>query len=166
MTVPSAVTTAEMREAFRLNLNSRLVFKLARRNTRLLIYIIAFAAFAITSLIGGHGVDWQRISLFGGLLALLIALLIFSLNNTAAKTAKALTKSGNTLTIDTQGLSEEAPNGTRTSIPWAAITRSREGTLVYTIGDAKNFRTISKTTLGEIQSGELRSLLLSQIRHS
>jgi hypothetical protein len=166
MTVPCAVTTAEMREAFRLNLNSKLVFRLARGNARLLIYIIAFAAFAIASLVDGHVVDWQRISLFAGLMALLIVLLIFSLNNTAAKSAKALTRSGNTLAIDTQGLTDEAPNGTRTSIPWSAITRSREGKLVYTIGDAKTFRTISKTALGEIQSGELRSLLLSQIRQS
>jgi hypothetical protein len=164
MTVPSAVTTAEMREAFRLNLNSRLVLRLARGNARLLIYIIAFAAFAITSLVDGHAIDLRRIALFGGLLILLVVLLLVSLNSTAAKTAKILTKSGNNLTIDNQGLTDEAPNGTRTSIPWTAITRSREGKLVYTIGDGKTFRTISKSALSEVQSGELRSLLLSQIR--
>jgi hypothetical protein len=163
MTVPCAVTTAEMREAFRLNLNSKLVFRLVRANARLLIYIIVFASLAVVSLQNGHGVDWQKAALFAGLLLLLIALLIFSLNNTAAKTAKALTKSGATFTIDTNGVAIAAPDGTRTSIPWSAITRSREGVLVYTIGDEKTFRTVSKAALGEVRSGELRSLLLSQI---
>jgi len=164
MNVPCAVTTAEMREAYRLNLNSNLVWKLARGNARLLIYIIVFASLAIVSLFDQHGVDWQKAALMVGLLALLIALLLFSLNYTVAKAAKLLTKSGGTLTIDNQGVTAATPNGTHTSIPWSAITRYREGALVYTLGDAKTFRTVSKAALGEAQSGELRSLLLSQIR--
>jgi hypothetical protein len=164
MTVPCAVTTAEMREATRLNLNASLVWKLARGNTRLLIYIIVFTALVVVSLVDQHGIDWQKLALISGLLILLVALLLFSLNYTVAKAAKLLTKSGGTLTIDTQGVTAEAPNGTRTSIPWSAITRWREGVLVYTFGDAKTFRIVSKAALGEAQSGELRSLLLSQIR--
>jgi hypothetical protein len=164
MTVPGAVTTAEMREATRLNLNSALCWKLARGNLRLLIYILVFMGLAVASLVDGHGVDWQKLTLMVGLLALLVALLLFSLNRTVAKAAKLLTKSCNTLTIDAQGLTDESPNGTRTSIPWSAITRWREGALVYILGDAKTFRIVSKAALGEAQSSELRSLLLSQIR--
>lgn len=164
MTVPCNVTTAEMREAFRLNLNSSLLFKLARGNFRILLYLVVFAALAITNMAKGGDIDWKKVVLMAGFAFLLALLLVVSLNRTAAKTAKELSKSNSSLTIDNQGLTEEAPNGTRTSVPWSAITRWREGLLVYTIGDPKTFRTISKQSLGEAQSGELRSLLLSQIR--
>jgi hypothetical protein len=163
MTVLCSVTTAEMREAFRLNLNSSLCWKLARGNVRLLIYLIASVVAVVTFARGGN-IDWPKVALMAGLVAFLILLLLFNLNRTVAKTAKALCKSSSNLTIDSTGLTEEAPNGTRTSVPWSAITRWREGSLVYTIGDVKSFRTVSKQTLGEPQSGELRSLLLSQIR--
>ena len=68
-----------------------------------------------------------------------------------------------TLTIDSQGITAETVNGSRSITPWSAINRWREGQHVFTIGDAKTFRAVSKGTLGEIQSGELRSILLSQI---
>ena len=97
-------------------------------------------------------------------IALFAGLFWFRFHRTIAKTAKALSTSCSSLNIDAQGLTAEAANGTRTSIPWSAITRWREGKLVFTIGDAKAYRTVPKTALGEMQSGELRSLLLSQIR--
>ena len=164
LTVPCQVSTAEMREAFRLNLNSSLCWKLARGNSRILIYLLAFIGLVVWSMTSGGPIDWEKVATYAGLAAFIALLLLFGLNRTVAKTARALNKSSNTLTVDSQGLMDESPNGTRTFVPWSAVTRWREGKLVFTIGDAKTFRTIAKKPLGETQSGELRSLLLSQIR--
>ncbi|MDP9051832.1 MAG: YcxB family protein [Acidobacteriota bacterium] len=163
MTVPCQVSTAEMREAFRLNLNSSACFKILRGNARSVIYILVFSALIIAEVAKG-GIDWQKIAVFAGGLALFVALFWFRFHRTIAKTAKVLSASCSSLTIDTQGLTAETTSGTRTSVPWSAITCWREGKLVFTIGDAKAYRTVPKTAMGEMQSGELRSLLLSQIR--
>jgi hypothetical protein len=163
MTVPCQVSTAEMREAFNLNLNSSACFKILRGNARSVIYILVFLALIIAEVVKG-GIDWQKIALLAGGIALFAGLFWFRFIRTIAKTAKALSASCTSLSIDTQGLTAEATNGTRTSVPWSAITRWREGKLVFTIGDAKAYRTVSKTALGDLQSGELRSILFSQVR--
>lgn len=165
MTVPCQVSTAEMREAFRLNLNSSAFFRILRGNARILIYLLVFGALLITEAAKAR-VDWQEIAFWAGLITLLLILFWFQFHRTIAKTAKALSSSCDALTIDTKGLTAEQTNGTRTSIPWSAISRWREGKLVFTIGDAKSYRTVSKSALGEMQCGELRSLLLSQIHES
>jgi hypothetical protein len=164
MNVSSKITTAEMREAFRLNLNGALVWRLARGNLRILAYIIVFIVLVVTSLADGHHVDLQKLALLTGLLVLLVGLLIFSVDRTIARAAKAINKAENTFTIDGQGMTVEAPNGVRTAIPWSAIKGWREGQKVFTLGDAKTFRTISRNALGEAQCGELKSLLLAHVR--
>ena len=163
MTVPCQVSTAEMREAFRLNFNSSFFWKIVRGNARVLVYMIAFIALIATE-IAKRGFEWENIGVFVGLLALFVALFLFRVHRVVVNSAKTLSKSCVAFTIDTQGLTTELTNGTRTSVPWSAINRWREGKLVFTIGDAKTFRTVSKTVLGEMQSGELRSLLTCQIR--
>jgi hypothetical protein len=164
MTVPSQVSTAEMREAFRLNLTSTLIWKLVRGNARILIYLIVFLALVVAGIANAHAIDWREVSILTGLFAMMLAVLVFSLYRTVVKTAKIVSKSAHTFSIDNQGLSDDAPNGTRIFVPWSAINRWREGKLVFTIGDERTFRTIPKGPLGEAQSGELRSLLLSQVR--
>lgn len=102
-------------------------------------------------------------ALLAGAVTLFILLFLFRTHRIIAKSAKAISASCNSLTIDLQGITAEAHNGTRTIVPWSAISRWQEGKLVFTIGDAKAFRTVPKGALGEMQSGELRSLLLSQV---
>jgi hypothetical protein len=164
MTVPCQVTTAEMREAFRLNLNSSSVFKIMRGNARVIIYVLVFLAVIVAEIRKSGAIDWQEVAILGGVIALLLLLSWFRIQRTLAKTAAALTATCSSMTIDTQGITVEATNGTRTQVPWSAIVRWHEGKLVFTIGDAKAYRTVSKSALGEMQSGELRSLLLAQIR--
>jgi hypothetical protein len=164
MVVPCKISSAEMREAFRLNLTPSFWWKAALGNVRAIIYLVVLIAFIATRLTGGRTIDWKEVGVLFGLVALFFGLYLFRLHRTIEKNAKALNESCNSLTIDTQGVTAETLNGSRNFIPWSAISRWREGKLVFTIGDAKAFRTVPKVALGEMQSGELRSLLVSQIR--
>jgi hypothetical protein len=164
MTVPCQVSAAEMREAFRLNLTPSFWWKSARGNFRTLVYLIVLIAFIVRGFMSGHPMEWQTVAILFGLVVLFFAIYLLRLNRTITKSAKKLSDSCGSLTIDSQGLTAETTNGSRSFIPWSAVSRWREGNLVFTIGDAKTFRTVPKGSLGEMQSGELRSLLLSQIR--
>jgi hypothetical protein len=67
------------------------------------------------------------------------------------------------MSIEAQGITTAMPSGARTFVPWSAFAGWREGKLVFTVGDAKAYRTISKRALG-IRADEVRSVLLSQVR--
>ncbi|HEV2646757.1 MAG TPA: YcxB family protein [Acidobacteriaceae bacterium] len=163
MTVQCKVNTAEMREAFRLNLTPAFWWKAALGNVRALIYIAIMLALIASSLKSGQAIEWRKIGSLLALVALFFGLYVFRLHRTVVKTVTKLQESCSSMTIDSQTVTSTASNGTLTSVPWSAITRWREGKLVFTIGDAKTFRTIPKSAFSEIQSGELRSLLLSQV---
>lgn len=164
MTVPCKINNAEMREAFRLNLTPSFWWKATLGNFRTILYLSILIAFIVHRLVDGRAIEWQAIAVMFGLVVLFFGLYLLRLHRTIIKAAKKLSESCNALTIDSQGITAETVNGSRTFVPWSAVTRWREGKLVFTIGDAKTFRTVPKGPLGEMQSGELRSLLLSQIR--
>jgi hypothetical protein len=164
MIVPCKISSAEMREAFRLNLTSSFWWKAAFGNFRTIVYLIVLIAFIATRVTGGRTIDWEEVGILFGLVLLFFGLYVFRLHRTIEKGAKKLNESCNNLTIDAQGVTVETNDGSRNFIPWSAVNRWREGKLVFTIGEAKSFRTVPKGTLGEMQSGELRSLLQSQIR--
>jgi hypothetical protein len=153
-----------MREAFRLNLTPSFWWKAALGNFRSILWLFVLIAFLGHRLINRRDIEWQAVVVISGLAVLSFGLYLMRLHRTITKSAKKLSESCNALTIDSQGLTAETVNGSRTFVPWSAVTRWREGKLVFTIGDAKTFRTVPKGPLGEMQSGELRSLLLSQIR--
>jgi hypothetical protein len=164
MNVQCKVSTAEMREAFRLNLTPAFWRKAVLGNVRTIIYLAIVVALIVSNVKKGHAIDWHEVGFLLALVALFFGLFLFRLHRNVVKTVTKLQESCSSMTIDSQGVTAEADNGTRTSVPWAAITRWREGKLVFTIGDAKTFRTVPKSAMGEMQSGELRSLLLSQVR--
>lgn len=164
MTVPCKVSTAEMREALRLNLTSSFWWKTAFGNFRGIVYLIVLIAVIVTKLKGDTPVEWQGILVLLAVVIVLFGLYLARLHRAIVKKATAINEACATLTIDGQGLTAEMTNGSRGFTPWSATKRWREGKLVFTIGDAKNFRIVSKGAIGEMQSGELRSLLLSQIR--
>ena len=164
MTVPCKVNTAEMREAMRLNLTASFWWKAAFGNFRGIVYLIVLIALIVTKLKGDTTVEWQGVLALVGFVVLLFGLYLGRLHRAIVKKATAINDACATLTIDGQGLAAEMTNGSRAFTPWSAIQRWREGKLVFTIGDAKSFRIVPKAAIGEIQSGELRSLLLSQIR--
>lgn len=161
MTVPCKVSTAEMREGYRLNF-SPFFWKIFRGNLRILVYLVAFTALIVYEI--SNGLEWSTVALMIAVLALFLALFLFRVHRAIVKSARVISASCTSFTIDSNGIVTEMTNGTRTSVPWSAINRWREGKLVFTIGDANAFRTISKSAIGEMQCGELRSLLVSQVR--
>jgi hypothetical protein len=164
MVVPCKISSAEMREAFRLNLTPSFWWKAALGNVRVIIYLVVLIVFIATRITGGKTIDWKEVAVFVGLIVLFFGLYLFRLHRTIEKNAKTLNEACHSLTIDIQGVTAETANGSRSFTPWSAIGRWREGKLVFTIGDAKTFRAVPKVALGEMQSGELRSLLQAQIR--
>ena len=164
MTVPGKISNPEMREAFRMNLTPSFWWKAALGNFRTVLYLFILIAFIVHRLINGRAMEWQAIAVMSGLVVLFFGLYLMRLHRTIIKTAKKLSETCDSMVIDSQGLTAVTLNGSRAFVPWSAINRWREGKLVFTIGDAKAFRTVPKSALGEMQSGELRSLLLSQIR--
>ena len=111
-----------MQEAFRMNLTPSFWFKSAIRNARLVIYLIVLIVILTVGTRGSNPIPAKGI---GGLvfaIFLLIALYLWRMHNTLEKSAKALNESCKTLTIDSQGMTAEGANGTKTS-PWAAIHR-------------------------------------------
>jgi hypothetical protein len=163
MVVPCKISSAEMREAFRLNLTQAFWWKAALGNVRAIIYLVVLIVFIATRISGGRTIDWKEVAVLCGLVALFFALYLFRLHRTIEKNATTLNEGCSSLTIDGQGVTAETTNGSRTFTPWSAVKRWREGKLVFTIGDAKTFRAVPKAALGEMQSGELRSMLQSQI---
>jgi hypothetical protein len=164
VTVPCKVNNAEMREAFRLNLTPSFWWKAALGNFRTILYLSILIAFIAHRIIEGRAIEWQAIVVMSGLVVLFFGLYLLRLHRSIIKSAKKLSETCDSMVIDSQGLTAVTFNGSRTFVPWSVINRWREGKLVFTIGDAKTFRTVPKGALGEMQSGELRSLLVSQIR--
>jgi hypothetical protein len=161
MTVSCQVSASEMREAFRLNLTPSFWWKAARSNPRAIIYMVVLVAILVTR---GRSIQWEQVLTVGGLAALFLGLFVWRLHRSVMKSAKELNESCVSLNVDSQGITAESTNGSKSFTPWSAIHRWREGKSVFTFGDGKTFRTVPKGALGEMQSGELRSLLLSQIR--
>jgi hypothetical protein len=118
----------------------------------------------VTKVRGDTAVEWQGVLVLVGVVVLLFGLYLGRLHRAILKKAQAINDACNSLTIDGQGLTADMANGSRAFTPWSAIHRWREGKLVFTIGDSKTFRVVSKGAMGEMQSGEMRSLLLSQVR--
>jgi hypothetical protein len=164
MTVPCTVSAAEMREAMRLNLTKSFWWKAAFGNARMLIYVAVLIAVVATKLKGDTSVQWQGVFVLVGVVVLLFAMYLGRLHREVTKKAKAINESCKSLAIDVQGISTEMADGSRAFTPWSAVNRWREGKLVFTIGDAKSFRVVSRDAIGEMQCGELRSMLMLQVR--
>jgi hypothetical protein len=158
MNVPCKVSAAEMREAYRLNLTAAFWWRAALGNFRTLIYLGVLVVLVGAKISGDSSIQWSGIAVIFSIVVLFFGLYLFRLHRNIMKTARQLYESCTALQIDGQGITADSTNGSRTFTPWSAIS------LVFTIGDAKAFRTVPKSALGEMQSAELRSLLLSQIR--
>ena len=164
MTISCQIGSAEMREAFRMNLTPSFWFKTALRNARLVVYLVALIVILVVGTRGANPMPTRGVVGLVFAILLLIALYLWRMNRTLEKSAKILNEACRTLTIDAQGLTAEGANGAKNFIPWSALHRWREGKLVFTVGDPKSFRIVPKSALGEMQSAELRSMLQSQIR--
>lgn len=162
MTVPCGTSAEELREAFFLNLNATTCWKFALGNVRFLTISFVLLLAAIGQMATGKA-DPKVLTVLAVLLALMLAGMWFRLTRSLGKVARSLSATGGQMSIEAQGITTTLPNGARTFVPWSAFAGWREGKLVFTIGDAKAYRTISKRALG-LHSDEVRSMLLSQVR--
>jgi hypothetical protein len=152
-----------MREAFRLNLTGAFWWRAALGNFRAIAYLVVLVVLILTKVKGDTNVQWQGVLVLVGLVVLLFGLYLGRLHRTILKNARKINEACESLTIDATGITAQMANGSRAFTPWSAVHRWREGKLVFTIGDAKTFRVVPKGSIGEIQTGEVRSLLLSQV---
>ena len=163
MTVSCKLTPAEMREAFRMNLTPAFWWKSALGNLRALAYLIVILVAVGIQLVHKGPIEWGVVGVALGVTIFLFGLYLLRLNGSIKKSAKQISETCSQMTVDGQGITAESPNGSKTFVPWAALSRWREGKLVFTVGDGKTYRTMSKGALGEMQSGELRSILMTSI---
>ncbi|MGA2350271.1 MAG: hypothetical protein ABSF70_07560 [Terracidiphilus sp.] len=161
MVVPCGTSARELREAFFLNLNAAAFLRLTFSNGRLLALLCVALFVIVEQIVKGKG-DLRIVLVMAMPVALILGFMWLRLTNSLGRTAKALTASGARMSIEAQGITTVLANGSRTFEPWSAFTRWREGELVFTVGNTKNYRTISKSALG-MYADELRSLLLSQV---
>jgi len=162
MIVPCGTSAKELREAFFLNLNAAACLRLTLSNGRLFAILCIALVVIISQIVKGKG-DLGIVLVMAAPVALILGFIWLRLANSLGRAAKALTASGARMSIEAQGITTIRANGTRTFEPWSTFTRWREGELVFTVGNKKSYRTISKSALG-MYAGELRSLLLSQVR--
>ena len=101
MTVPCALSAAEMREAFRLNLTRSFWWKSILGNPRSIIYLVVLIFLIATR---GRNADWRQVAILTGLVSFLFAMYTLRLYLAVNKQAKALNESCSSITIDGQGV--------------------------------------------------------------
>ena len=82
MTVPCKLSTAEMREAFRLNLTPSFWWKAALGNIRSILVLFFLIAAVVRWLINGQAIEWQVIAVFSGAVVLFFGLYLMRLHRT------------------------------------------------------------------------------------
>jgi hypothetical protein len=164
MTVSCQLTNVEMTEAARLNTTAGTWGNLALRNGRLLAYMAVLVVIIVARTRNPAQMPTRSVGGLLALIALFFALFVVKMYGRMRRRVKAVNEVCTSFRFDGQGMTVEGRNGTTNSIPWSAIHRWREGKLVFTIGEPKSFYTVPKIALGEMQAGELRSLLMANVR--
>ena len=163
MVIECKLSKAEMSEAFRMNLSGGFWFRTILGNVRAII-LVGVVFFAAGAKIMNHDTrDWQSIGLLFVIAMGLVALYVWRLSSSIKKTAANLNTACDQMTLDSQGIATANVTGSNTFTPWSQFKRWKEGKLVFTVGDAKAFRTIPKSAMTEMQVGEVRGILQSQI---
>jgi hypothetical protein len=153
-----------MREAFRMNLTPSFWFKAIFSNIRAIVLIAVVVIAAGAKIVNKDSRNWQEIATLFAVAIALVALYGWRLTSSMKKTANKLNASCERITVDAQGLATASATGATSFSPWSQYHRWKEGKLVFTVGDAKAFRTIPKSAMSEMQAGEVRGILQSQIR--
>jgi len=164
MVLECQLKPAEMREVFRMNLSKGFWVRIVVINIRLLLLLAVVGAAVIAKIAHQDGRDWQGIVSSLAVALLLIGFYVWRLLNTVKQSAAKVNAACDRMTLDPQGITSANAAGATSFTPWTQYKRWKEGKLVFTIGDSKNFRTVPKSALTESQAGELRGLLQGSIR--
>jgi len=147
-----------------MNLSKGFWVRMVVINLRLLLLLAVVGAAVIAKIAHQDGRDWQGIVSSLAVALLLIGFYVWRLLNTVKQGAAKVNAACDRMTLDTQGITSANAAGATSFTPWTQYQRWKEGKLVFTIGDSKNFRTVPKSAMTESQTGELRGLLQSSIR--
>jgi hypothetical protein len=164
MVIECKLGKAEMNEAVRMNLSGGFWFGTILRSLRVVIILGIVVTAGAVKLMNHDTDNWGPIGVLLAVAALFVALYIWRFTNSIKKAAAKVNSACDRMTIDGQGLTTSNAGGGTTYTPWSQVHKWKEGKLVFTVGDAKLFRTIPKTGLSEMQIGEVRGILQSQIR--
>jgi hypothetical protein len=132
------------------------------RNLRIFEIVVVLLAVIVANVKeGGH--NWGAVAGLAVAAALLIGFRMWSAGRGTRRMAKRINGACERMTVDVNGIGAANALGTMTHAPWSQFHGWREGKLVFTVGDAKAFRTIPKSAMGEMQVGEVRGILQTQI---
>ena len=155
MTVDCQLSDEEMQEAFRLNTTPSFWFRAALSNFYAMFCVLAALIAAVVNLVDPFTPNWNGIVivfLFG---ALLVGISLQRLRGSIRKAASGINAQGAQMTLDAQGVSMSSNTGATSFTPWSQFGGWKEGNLVFTIGDTKEFKTVAKSNLSDSQIGEI-----------
>jgi hypothetical protein len=163
MVMQCQLNHAEMREAFRMNLTLTFWLRAILSNLRALVILGVFFAAVVAKVMKGEDTNWESLLVLLPVAAALIAFYLWRLSSRLQKAAAQVNAACRTLTLDTQGITTASATGVTTFTPWAECKKWKEGKLVFTIGDARQYRTVPKSAVSEMQAQEIRMLLQASI---
>ena len=154
----------EVREAYRMNQSWRFWMMMIRHNLYAVVFTVAITIAIVTSIADHRRLDWTNTALSVAFEGLIIGFYWWRISRKFKKMAVKANASCDRMTVDAKGIGTSTGNGSTTFSPWSEYKRWKEGKLVFTISDGKGFRTIPKRALSEMQIGEVRGILQTQIR--
>jgi YcxB-like protein len=154
----------EVREAYRMNQSWRFWMMMIRHNLYAIVFTIAIVLAIATSITKHRHLDWTNTAISVSFEGMIVGLYWWRISRKFKKMALKANASCDRMTVDVRGIATSTNNGSTTFSPWSEYKRWKEGKLVFTIGDAKAFQTIPKSAMTEMQVGEVRGILQSQIR--
>jgi hypothetical protein len=164
MELECKLTNAEMRDAFRMNLTWRFWLQTLRHSIWVVLFFIALVAGLLADAAQHKHPDWTNEAIGFGFEAFLVLLYLWKVERQIKKMAKLMNAQCERMSVDAHGIGTSTALGATTFSPWPQYRRWKEGRLVFTVGDAKSFRTIPKRAMSEMQVAEVRGILQSQIR--
>lgn len=164
MTIECKLSNEDMQEALRLNATPWFWFKALLSNLYAVICIVVALVAAVVNIVNPFTANWNGIIIVFLLGAMLIGFTLQRLRRSIRKAAAGINAQGAQITLDAKGLSIVSIIGATSFTPWSQYRQWKEGALVFTIGDLKEFKTLPKSAMSDTQIGEVRGILQTQIR--
>lgn len=158
------LSKTEVREAYRMNQSWRFWMMTIRHNLYPAVFAVVIVVGVVTSIAENRRVDWESTAIAVAFEGLIVAFYWWRVTYRFKKMAAKANAECERMVVDARGIATSTSSGSTTFSPWSQFKRWKEGKLVFTLSDGKTFRTIPKSAIGEIQAGEVRGILQTQIR--
>jgi len=158
-----SLTNAEMREAVRLNRTKAARLWRLLRYLRLIMVVGVLLVLMVANL-RSHHPNWAAVVGLAFAAAFVAVVAVWSWSFRDRRRVRRMNGAGERMIIDANGIGTANAQGATSFAPWSQFRGWREGGLVFTVSDAKTFRTIPKSALSEMQVAEVHGILQTQIR--